>query len=197
MAIDGFDRQPRLFEVAPRKIDKVYFALKPDPGSLGRLMVLAEELSIAFPLTARPNFGTLHVSVLGLGHAADMLADHYALAAEVGRTVRFPPFRLLFARLMSFGNGRRPMPLALVADDESAQDVNDLATMLRGELVARGFPPRGRIGGHAHLTLLYERVRVPEIVLETPVVVSVDGIALIRNHYGEGRHDTRVFTLRS
>jgi 2'-5' RNA ligase len=197
MAIEGFDRQQRLYEVAPRSQDKVYFALRPDAESLGRLTALAEELSIAFPLTARPDFGTLHVSVVGLGHAADMLAEHYLVAAEVGRAIRFPPFRLLFTRLMSFGIGRRQMPLALIADDDSAEDVNDLATMLRGELLARGFPPRGRVGGHAHMTLLYDRVRIPEVVLETPIVLSADGIALIRNHHGEGRHDVEMFTLRS
>jgi 2'-5' RNA ligase len=197
MAIEGFDRQRRLFEAAPRGKDKVYFALRPDAESLGRLTRLAEELSIAFPLTARPNFGTLHVSVLGLGYAADMRAEHYALATEVGRAVRFPPFRLLFTRLMSFGIGRRQMPLALIADDDSAVDVNDLATVLRGELVARGFSPRGRAGGHAHMTLLYERVRVPKVVLETPIALRADGIALIRNHHGEGRHDVEAFTLRS
>ena len=197
MALDGFDRQRRLFETAPRSQDKVYFALKPDPESLERLTTLAEELSSAFPLTARPSFDTLHVSVLGLGYATDMRAPHYALVTEVGRAIRFPPFRLLFTRLMSFGIGRRQMPLALIADDESAEDVNDLATVLRGELVARGFLPRGRVGGHAHMTLLYERVRVPEVVLDMPIVVRADGIALIRNHHGEGRHDTKTFTLRS
>jgi hypothetical protein len=94
---------------------------------------------------------------------------------------------------MSFGGGRQQLPLALIADDDSAQDVNDLALMLRGELVARGFPPGGRVGGQAHMTLLYDGVRVPEIALDTPIVLRPAGIALIRNHHGQGRHETTMF----
>lgn len=190
MSVDGHE-QGRLFEETPRSHDKVYFALKPDAESL------PEQLSLAFPLTGRPSFGTLHLSVLGLGYAADLLPRHYGIAAEVGRAVRFPPFQVVFTRLMSFGIGRRQMPLALIADDDSAQDVDDLALMLRGELISRGFPPGGRIGGRAHVTLLYDRVRVPEVTLETPIVMHAEGVALIRNHHGEGRHDTTMFTLRS
>ena len=191
--MQGHDKQGRLFAAPPRSDDKVYFALKPDADDLPALRALAEQLSLAFPLTSRPSFSTLHVSVLGLGHAADLSAQHYAVATEVGRTVSFPPFQIVFTRLMSFGIGRRQMPLALIADDDSAQDVNDLALMLRGELVARGFPPGGRVGGQAHMSLLYDGVRVPEVTLDTPIVLRPTGIALIRNHHGEGRHETTMF----
>jgi 2'-5' RNA ligase len=187
------DDDRRLFAEPPRDSDKVYFALKPDAEDLPALRALAEQLSLAYPLTGRPDFATLHISVLGLGHAADLLAQHYAVASEVGRTVRLPPFQIVFTRLMSFGAGRRQMPLALIADDDSAQDVNDLALMLRGELLARGFPPGGRVGGQAHMTLLHDGVRVPEIILDTPIVLRPAGIALIRNHHGEGRHETTMF----
>src|SRR5688572_19301505 len=69
--------------------------------------------------------------------------------------------RSFFTRLMTFSTGQRQMPLVLIADDDSAKDVNDLALMLRGELLSRGFPPR-RLGGQGYMTLLHDRVRVPE-----------------------------------
>jgi hypothetical protein len=186
-----------LFNVTPRRDDKVYFALKPDAEDLPAMRAIAEQLSLAFPLTGRPSFSTLHVSVLGLGHAADLGAPHYAAAAEVGRSVRLPPLQIAFTRLMSFGRGRRRMPLVLIADDDSAQDVNDLALMLRGEMLARGFPPGGRVGGQAHMTLLHDGVRVPGITLDNPIVLRPRGLALIRNYQGEGRHETTMFGFGS
>jgi 2'-5' RNA ligase len=185
--------QGRLFGEATRSRDKVYFALKPDAESVPQFIALAEQLSLAFPLTGRPTIGTLHVSVLGLGHAADLRPDQYAIAAEVGRMVRFPPFQVVFTRLMTFGTGRHQVPLVLIADDDSANDVNDLALMLKGELLSRGFPPGGRVGGQAHLTLLYDRFRVPELPLEVPIVLRAEGVALVRNHHGRGRHDRQFF----
>lgn len=187
------DEDGRLFAEPPRNADKVYFALKPDADDVPALRALAEQLSLAFPLTGRPNFTTMHLVVLGLGQATDLLAQHYAIATEVGRTVRFPPIQLTFTRVMSFGAGRRQMPLSLIADDDSAQDVNDLALMLRGELVARGFPPQGRVGGQAHVTLLHDAVRVPPITIDRRIVLHPRGVALIRNPHGEGRHDTTLF----
>ncbi len=195
MSVDRYERG-RLFEEATPSQDKVYFALKPDAESVAQLIALAEQLSLAFPLTGRPRIETLHVSVLGLGHAADLRAEQYAIAADVGRTVRFPPFQAVFTSLMTFGTGRRQMPLVLIADDDSANDVNDLALMLRGELLSRGFPPGGRVGGQAHLTLLYDRDRVPQLALETPVLLRAEGVALVRNHHGQGRHDRQFFPFR-
>ncbi len=195
MSLDEFG-QRRLFKEVPRRRDKVYFALKPDAASVPQLIALTEQLSLSFPITARPALDTLHVSVLGLGHAADLRSEHYAIAEKVGRQVRFSPFQVVFTSVMSFSVGGRQMPLVLIADDDSAQDVNDLALMLRGELISRGFPPGGRVGGQAHMTLLYDRINVPQLALETAIVVRAEGLALIRNHHGEGRHDTRFFNFR-
>ena len=46
------------------------------------------------------------------------------------------------------------------------------------------------------MTLLYDRISVPQLALETAIVVRAEGLALIRNHHGEGRHDTQVFRFR-
>jgi 2'-5' RNA ligase len=189
---DDFDE--RMFDERPLLADKVYFAIRPDGDARAQMRRLAEELSATFPLTGRPNFETLHVSVLGLGMARDLTPLHFAAAEKAAEELRYPPFAITFTKLMSFRQAEgRKRPLTLVAEDDSAADVNDLAEDLRDTLVESGFPPGGRAGGHAHLTLLYDQFGIKCVPLEIPVVLRVSSVWMIRNHYGEGRHSAQEF----
>jgi hypothetical protein len=56
-------------------------------------------------------------------------------------------------------------------------------------MLERGFEPQSDPSEAFHLTLCYDRVSAPETVLERPPTLRVEGFALVRSFYGQGRYE--------
>ena len=178
--------------------DRIYFALVPDAATRREVVALARQLVERHKLTGRPKADTLHVSVLGVGYCRELTPGQVAVAAAAAEALAFRRFPLTFTGTMSFGR-RRPgsrFPLVLSCGD-GGDGVGHLAEALREGMLARGVEPDGPAVTLPHLTLLYDDHAVlPPAALEPPISMDVTGVALIRNHHGQSRHDVRMFPFR-
>lgn len=132
---------------------------------------------------------TLHLTVLGVEHAAVLdpwLVDHLQGAM---RGFRFPPFTLVFDRLRTFRTAadrhdRRDLPIVLATGARDAA-MDALANALRQRL----FPTRrGRVAVTPHITLAYGPGFAEDRLLAAPVRWTITDVTLIDSLVGLTRH---------
>lgn len=145
-------------------MDRLFFALRPDPETAARIHALAQQVREASALRARTLAQErLHVTLVFLGQfpSANGLAD---IAAAAARSVSARSFEIGFERLKSFGSppgrGRRNLPLVLLTDDPAP--LCALRERLVQAIAGTGAFPEAVEGATPHITLLYDRKPVPE-----------------------------------
>lgn len=131
---------------------------------------------------------TRHLSVTGVGYHQELTDADLQLAMVAGDAAAFVRFDLALSRLMSFKpRPHGPAPLVLIPDD--AAPLAELERQLRWGMLERGFEPRSLPMTQFHLTLLYDRIQVPKTRLPKPLPLRVEGFALVRSHFGQGRYE--------
>lgn len=180
---------PSPVRIAPRRgLDPVFFAILigADRRPALQAIVAAQQRRHGISAPLLPG-STLHISLVGVGFYQDLSGDDLAVAVETGNSIGFAPFDIAFTRLMSLSRRSGPPPLVLTPGSDTP--LVDLSRLLRWGMLERGFEPRSTPTNMFHLTLLYDAVGVPETALERPPVLRIDGFALVRSFYGQGRYE--------
>lgn len=169
----------RMLARAPRTLThNLFFALRPAAEERERIADLIASLRIGgVPV----RLDRLHITTLSLmigGVLPDGLA---AEAAEIAASIRMPPFRVIFDRLV--GGSRS----ALLLPSEPLEALRMFRERLGFALMRAGigFARTGRFT--PHMTLVYGGQPMPEIEIE-PISWIVKEFALIDSFIGETRH---------
>lgn len=176
LAFAGFHPTPRA--------DRLFFAVLPDRNATTAAAALTRRLVRAYGLTGRPIAPErLHVSLHGLARTRP-LADLVAAADAAAADLAHPAFEVVFDWAVSFGTqGNRPI---VVFGDDGVVGLFMLAEALGEALHRVGFarPPPAWT---PHMTLLYDRIPVPEQPVE-PIRWRVRELVLVRSLVGQSRH---------
>ncbi|MBX9945455.1 MAG: 2'-5' RNA ligase family protein [Reyranella sp.] len=140
--------------------DRLFFAVRPDEETAGRIVERAERWRVDHGLTGRPlRPEHLHVTLCHVGDAAGPPpAELIEALAERAAAVPMPAFRVEFDRVMSFRNGA-----FVLCGDESVIGLEVLQQRLSDALDASPRPARRFV---PHLTLLRDERRVAEQPIE-------------------------------
>lgn len=174
-----------LFAPAPA-IDRLFFAIFPDPATAAGVARQADHLRTAHGLSGRPLAADrFHITLHHLGDHAGVRRDIVAMATEAAKAVAASPFDVTFDRAGSFHNGgTNPFVLRGGEGLEALKAFQHelglaMARAGLGRLVGKTFTP--------HVTLFYDRQLVAEQPI-APVTWTVDGFALIHSLLGRTEH---------
>lgn len=176
-------------KVPPRQgRDPVFFAVLVGAGARPTLENIVDEQRRLYGISAALlPATTLHISLVGVGFYQELSGPDLAAAMATGDSIGFTPFDIALTRLASFK--RRVGAPPLVLRPTSDTPLVDLSRLLRWGMLERGFEPRSDPSEAFHLTLCYDRISAPETVLERPPTLRVEGFALVRSFYGQGRYE--------
>lgn len=177
----------------PPPSDRLFFALYPDAATAARIEACARAWRQQFGLTGSVIHATrLHVTISYLGEFCGVPHALVQAAACAAAALTLPSPVVHFDRLVSFDRprGKRPLVMRTGAQGPGAQDVLRLHDRLEAALRQAGVPTRsGGVAGFVpHLTLLYDRARVPESVVD-PVIWTADRLSLMRSLLGRSQHE--------
>jgi 2'-5' RNA ligase len=171
----------------PSRDERLYFALVPSDPVKQQIFRLARGWRSDLGLTGPPiSPGCLHVSLHGLGDYAGIPRRLVEVTRKAGHAVRQPAFDITFDRVLSFNgkNGKRPFVLRPSTNIAALSEFHRaLGSSMNSVGLARCAVPRFT----PHMTLLYDRQRVPERTVEA-VCWHVDGFVLIHSLLNRGRH---------
>jgi 2'-5' RNA ligase len=168
--------------------DRLFFALRPDPWTAARIHELAQKQRVAHRLMGRPlALERLHVTLCFLGDHRGLAPGLVDAADAAARDLRGMPFELTFDRVMSFRRSKGVAPLVLCRDQECAP------LMQLRDSIAPGLARAGQLCHETreftpHVTLLFDRTRVPEQQVP-PVTWTVMEVLLVRSLIGRGKHE--------
>ena len=171
------DTRPlKSIRVPPRQgRDPVFFAVLIGGGIRPALQELVDEQRRLHGITAQLlPATTLHISLVGVGFYQELSGSDLALAMATGDAISFR---------------RKVGSPPLVLRPGSDTPLVELARLLRWGMLERGFEVRSAPSEAFHLTLCYDRVNAPEVTLERPPTLRVEGFALVRSFYGQGRYE--------
>lgn len=176
-------------KVPPRQgRDPVFFAVLVGAEARPALQAIVEEQRRLHGISAALlPATTLHISLVGVGFYQELSGPDLAAAMATGDSIGFTPFDIALTRLGSFKRRVGGPPLVLWPGSDTP--LVDLSRLLRWGMLERGFEPRSDPSEAFHLTLCYDRVSAPETVLERPPTLRVEGFALVRSFYGQGRYE--------
>jgi 2'-5' RNA ligase len=176
-------------KVPPRQgRDPVFFAVLVGAEARPALQALVDEQRRLYGISAALlPATTLHISLVGVGFYQELSGPDLAAAMATGDSIGFTPFDIALTRLASFKRRVGAPPLSLRPGSDTP--LIDLSRLLRWGMLERGFEPRSDPSEAFHLTLCYDRVSAPETVLERPPTLRIEGFALVRSFYGQGRYE--------
>lgn len=180
----------------PSRPDAAYFfALRPDAAAAQAMREVAGRYRRRYGLSGRP-YGAdrLHVSLVQAISRRGVRKDDVAAARRAAAGVRAAPFPVSFDRVCSF-RGRDARPVALCCDAQTAGP-SALRDILRRELIKAGLWP-GPVVFLPHVTLMWDRRRVPDTMLDEPIRWTVEDFVLVQSLLGRSRHvDLARWSLR-
>jgi 2'-5' RNA ligase len=181
-----FARSPE--RPSPRDIrHRLYFAVLPEPRTAARMTAIGADLQRRQGLTGQlKQAGLLHVSLAKAGEGCDLPEAVVAAAIRAGAMIEHSPFEVSFDRVASFNGGTNRAQVLRCG--KGIGKLVGLGHMLEramfrmelGRRVPKDFAP--------HVTLRYDRERVPETMLDAPVTWTVREFVLVHSLVGRGRH---------
>lgn len=128
----------------------------------------------------------LHVSLNGLGAFQRPPGSVIEKAMETAAAVEAEPFTIAFNRVGTWPSGDPPCVVAW--GDEGVIGANQLHATIHRALARPGMVPRREPPIVPHMTLVYDRAKVPETFVE-PLTWRVTDFVLVHAVHGEGRFD--------
>jgi len=176
---------PLAFE-HPLADDFVFFALVPPRESCPAIIELAKRCRADLGLRGAVFApGRFHVSLHGFGPYSGLPGDVVAMARTAAASISASVFDVVFDRVVSFWTKRPRRPFVLRAGG----DVVALSAFHRTLGLALTRSGLSRVNSHftPHMTLLYDRVLVPEHEIET-MRWTVREFVLIHSLQGQTRY---------
>lgn len=163
----------------------LYFALLPPPEIAEAAQALLPTLKpqpSARPVAA----GRLHVSLNPLGAFQRPPGPILEKALDVAAEIRAPRFTIALNRVGAWPAG--DSPCVVTWGDEGVIGANQLYAAIHETLARRSMAPRRMVEIVPHMTLVYDRAKVPETVI-SPLTWRVTEFVLVHAVHGEGRFD--------
>ncbi|MEO7149424.1 MAG: 2'-5' RNA ligase family protein [Rhodanobacteraceae bacterium] len=177
------------FETTPA-IDRLFFAVFPDPESAERIAALAQALCQQHGLRGKPLAAMrLHVTLHRLGDYAGLPPTLIASAEAIAARVATPVFDAAFGSASSFTGRPGQRPLVLRSDEADMAPLLSLQCALGEAMTAAG------LGRHVtrkivpHVTLLYDDNLLAPRPVER-IVWTVREFALMHSLIGRGVYRT-------
>jgi 2'-5' RNA ligase len=166
----------------------VFFAIKPDPATAEQMVSIGDAVRDRYALSGslRPA-KVLHASVVRLGWVLDLPTEATALAVRAGEMIRDAAFSVTFDRASTFG-GTIDFPIVLRGRD-GIDAFKRLRRSLDSAMKAVGLNVPMPSAFTPHVTLMYSREPVPDMVLSDPVTWTARELVLVLSRFGETRHD--------
>jgi 2'-5' RNA ligase len=166
----------------------LYFALQPPPEAQAQALALANAARGKHRLSAKPvPPERLHVSLNNVGAFKRPPGPVVDKALEAVEAISARPFVVQFNRMGSWGVGDGERPMVLWGD-EGVIGVNALYSTIHKAMRRLDMAPRREAEIAPHMTLLRDRIEIPETFIE-PVSWAVDAFVLIHAIHGEGRFE--------
>jgi len=175
------------FDPAPHPTDRLFFAIFPTVVAAARIAELAQHLRGELGLKGRPlAVDRFHVTLDHLGDFVGLPKSIVKMACTVAATIAAPPFEIVFDRVESFGRGRANLPFVL-RGNEGVVALMAFRQTLVAALAKAGLGSGAKSTYTPHVTLLYDKSRVPEHAVET-VAWTAREFVLVRSLLGRTRH---------
>ena len=163
-----------------------YFAVRPSRDAASAVVALARGYRKNFGFAGHPyDAGRLHISLCEVRSRAGLRKGDLKTAQRAADAVKRAPFTVTLDRLCSF-KGRATHPIVLCCDEGEAELI-ELRSALRCRLQQAGLW-QDRKHFKPHVTLLWDRRRVPDLSLRAPIRWSVEDFVLVRSLFGRSRH---------
>lgn len=173
-------------------MDTLFFAVRPPAALASEITRLALRAKDLFGLKGAPiPAERLHVTLAYLGlHTADLVA----IAEKAAAALAARPIEITFDRMASFKGKPGNHPLVLQGG-AVLTGLRFLQRQLALELKRVGLASAAKASFMPHLTLLYDRVVVPDTPID-PVSWTVRELVLVQSLVGQGRHiDLKAWPL--
>jgi 2'-5' RNA ligase len=181
--LDGTPREP-----TGLTLDSVFFAIRPDLAAAAQIAGVAEALKRQHGLRGRRRpTEILHVSLLGLGKYEELSGEFIRRVKQAASTIRLARFVVALDRVMSLGQQEnRPFVLC---GEEGVVGLVALRQALYAAMAGTGLKLRVPSHFMPHLTLLYDRKSVPEMILDEPLTWAVNDFALVHSRHGKSDYE--------
>jgi 2'-5' RNA ligase len=167
--------------------DRLLLALYPDAKAAARMVDMAQRLKAAHGLTGKLiATERLHVTLIHIGDFFGLPKGVVTAAGEAAGKISIPPFEIAFDRAASFSGqpGNQPFVLRM------GQGRDGLMAFQRGlcvEMIKAGVRYKSGAQFTPHVTLLYDRLSVPEQMIE-PIRWTAREFVLVHSLLGQTRH---------
>jgi len=175
-----------LSSLAPPAVrpDDWFFALRP-PEADAIADLARDEAGPRYPgKLIRPV--NLHVTLYPVGDGSFVDSQLVARAISAGALVRHKRFEVAFDRIQTF-NGRGRYPIVLTCG-QGADDIRALRALIAEAMGRFGFPRHNKTIT-PHLTLWYDKNRIPDHELAHPFTWTVQNFCLVHSIYGRAKHE--------
>ena len=174
--------EPCLPGFAVQQLDGLFFSIFPDRAAAVRIANTATHFRRAYGLKGAPLLtDRFHVTVQGLGNYDGLPRSIVAKAIEAGAAVTSRPFEVAFDRVTSFAGS----DALVLRGGDGIDGIVMFHHALRVAMRKSGLSAGSQIT--PHITLLYERRRVEEQLIE-PIRWTVRDFILVHSLHGRTMH---------
>lgn len=167
-----------VFGDKPRKTDRFFLALFPDPAAAREISGLARRLSSKYGIgRATTPANRLHVSLFHVGDFIGVPDETLERVRAAADSVNRRSFRASFDRVKSFERKSGRRPLVLLCSDQGLAAMRALYTALGAALGKHGFATHPAEFFVPHVTLLRDELPIEESMQE--ISWGVDEFVLV------------------
>jgi 2'-5' RNA ligase len=181
LSLDGFDANPH-------PTDRLFFALQPDAATARRIAQLGQQLQRKLHLEHSPLLRTerFHITLHHIGDFVGVPPDIERKARQAADALTgWPPFDLQLDRAGSFPGRPGNRPFVLKGAEDEVAELIAFQDALGQALLRQGL--RGDSGFTPHVTLLYDRLELPDHFVE-PVGWRASQFVLIHSLLGKTQY---------
>ena len=178
MSFDGFVPQP---------IDRLFFAIFPDPQTADKITQFTQDLRRKHGLKGKlMQTGRLHVTLHHFGDYAGLPRDMVAKANTAAESVSAPQFNITFDRVGSFAGKPGNLPTILLGS-EGVDSLVEFQKELGEAMMKTGLAKQVERNFTPHVTLLYDKARIDEYAIE-PISWTTCEFVLVHSRLGATQH---------
>lgn len=180
--------QPELLENFEPQLpkDRLFVGILPDPETARRIYEIAAEIRHRHGLTApiRP-VNHFHITLRWIDDYPKLSEYDVAQASAAceSAAAKADPFQICLERAISWGHTVERKPLVMIGGADSNDPLLSFHQLVLKELLKNRCPGRGSRALTPHVTLLYDRNKIPEEPV-TPISWTVGEVFLIHSELG-------------
>ncbi|RZJ01991.1 MAG: 2'-5' RNA ligase [Brevundimonas sp.] len=179
--------QPGLFG-EPAMLQRLFFAVKPDAETAGRISALGDQLKRAEGLSGKAiKTERLHITLIHVGDWDGLPKGVVDDCQRVGEATDAGAFEVAFDRAQSFSGATGNRPYVLLGNETDLAAVKSFRADLLRRLASVGVKPKSNLQFNPHVTLLYDPKLAPERAVE-PIRWRARDLLLIHSEIGLNKY---------